>query len=404
MPFSRPDPFLPGRHRALVVLRFLLNTTEETDRIWPNPTTPCYLTNYNRSAETGEIFGLVLRVLAVVGLLLVTGCARPSDPNDGSEDGVISGSTMGTYYRVAIESPGSEIPFSQIADEIEALLADINRQMSTYDPDSEISRFNQSDSLDWFPVSPNTAHVVEKSLAISRQTGGAFDVTVGPLVNLWGFGPAGRRDTIPSAREIEEARNRVGFAHLEARSSPPAIKKGIGELYVDLSAIAKGFAVDQISDYLSSIGMGTYLVDIGGELRARGTKADSTPWRVAIERPQLNRGSVQRIVSLSEGAIATSGDYRNFFEIDGVRYSHEIDPVKARPITHSVASVTVLTNDCTMADAWSTALMILGPDAGYQLALQEQLAALFIVKSGHTFIEKATPLFPNRVRNSDVIN
>ena len=347
---------------------------------------------------------VILRALALAGLLLATGCAPPSNPARGTEEGMISGSTMGTYYRVAIEIPGSEISNGQIADEIEALLAEINRQMSTYDPESEISRFNQSESLEWFPVSPNTAHVVQKSLYFSRKTGGAFDVTVGPLVNLWGFGPAGRLAVIPSAREIEEARSWVGFAHLETRISPPAIKKRIAELYVDLSAIAKGFAVDQISEYLSSIGMGNHLVDIGGELRARGKKADGTPWRVAIEQPQADGGSVQRIVNLSDGAIATSGDYRNFFEVDGVRFSHEIDPVTARPITHSLASVTILTNNCTMADAWSTALMILGPDAGYDLASEEQLAALFIVKSGDSFKENATPLFPNRVRKSNATN
>ena len=347
---------------------------------------------------------VILRALALAGLLLPAGCTPPSDPAHGSDEGVISGATMGTYYRVAVERPGSEASFDQIADEIEILLGEINRQMSTYDPESEISRFNRSASLDWFPVSPNTAHVVQESLHLSRKTGGAFDVTVGPLVNLWGFGPAGRRAAIPSAREIEEARSRVGFAHLEARSSPPAIRKGIAELYVDLSAIAKGFAVDQISEYLSSIGIGNHLVDIGGELRARGRKGDGTPWRVAIEQPRADGGTVQRIVNLSDAAIATSGDYRNFFEVDGVRFSHEIDPVAARPVTHSLASATVLTNNCTMADAWSTALMILGPRAGYDLAIEERLAALFIVKSGGTFTEKATPLFPSRVGKGDATN
>lgn len=328
-------------------------------------------------------------------LCLAYGCGRAPDPTDGIKDGLISGSTMGTYYRIAIESPRSEKPFEQISDEIEALLTEINRQMSTYDPQSEISRFNRSVSLQWFPVSRNTAHLVEKSLEISRNTAGAFDITIGPLVNLWGFGSEGARQSLPTIQEIKRARIQVGFALLETRSFPPAIKKAIGELYIDLSAIAKGFAVDQISEYLSSIGMENHLVDIGGELRSRGTRADGSPWRVAIEKPQVDGRSIHRIVSLSDAAIATSGDYRNFFEVDGVRYSHEIDPITAWPITHALASVTVLAEDCTMADAWSTALMILGPDEGYEMAIEEQLAALFIVTSGEAFIEKTTPLFPN---------
>ena len=321
------------------------------------------------------------------------GCAGSTETEAPEEVSVVSGSTMGTYYRVSLASIPAQVSLPDLKVDIDGLLTEINAQMSTYLPDSELSRFNKFAETDWFPVSLETALVVIEGLRIYELSGGVFDITVGPLVNLWGFGPGGGRDGVPAESEIEEAKRNVGSVHLEARPSPPALRKDVTGLYVDLSAIAKGFAVDRIADFLDSRGIRGFLVDIGGEFRAKGRKSDGSFWKVAIEKPVIGERAVQRILHLTDRAVATSGDYRNYFEIDGLRYSHEINPVSGKPVAHRLASVTVLDDTCMRADALATALMVLGPDGGYELALKEKIAALFIVKGEKGFHEKMTPLF-----------
>jgi thiamine biosynthesis lipoprotein len=218
-------------------------------------------------------------------------------------------------------------------------------------------------------------------------------VTVGPLVNLWGFGPGRGEDRVPSATEVEEARARVGYARLEVRDPPPAVRKAIPDLYVDLSAIAKGYGVDRVSEYLESQGVGRYLVEVGGEVRGRGRNARGTPWKVAVERPAEGERAAYAVVEVDGVGVATSGDYRNFFEKDGRRYSHTIDPATGRPVTHALASVTVVSDTCMTADALATGLNVLGPEAGYALAEREGIAALFIVREGQGFARRATAAF-----------
>ncbi len=334
----------------------------------------------------------VYRALILCSVFLF-GCTESSQTETPEDVSVVSGSTMGTYYRVSLASIPAHVSLLDLKADIDGLLTEINAQMSTYLPDSELSRFNKFAETDWFPVSFETALVVIEGLRIYELSGGAFDITVGPLVNLWGFGPGGGRDDVPAEDEIEEAKRHVGSVHLEARSSPPALRKDVTGLYVDLSAIAKGFAVDRIADFLDSRGIRGFLVDIGGEFRAKGRKSDGSFWIVAIEKPVIGKRAVQRILHLTDRAVATSGDYRNYFEIDGLRYSHEINPVSGKPVAHRLASVTVLDDTCMKADALATALMVLGPDRGYELALREKIAALFIVKGEKGFHEKMTPLF-----------
>jgi thiamine biosynthesis lipoprotein len=286
-----------------------------------------------------------------------------------------------------------------LQQQVDLRLAAINLEMSTYLPDSEISRFNRYTDDDWFAVSAETAMVVAAGLEVSRDTQGAFDVTVGPLVNLWGFGPEGRVGEMPTDEAIAECQARVGHARLEVRQMPPALRKRRADVYVDLSAIAKGFAVDEVAKLLDRHAVRSYLVEIGGEVRTRGRKPDGGGWRIGIERPVAGVRQLDCVVELDDCALATSGDYRNFFERDGRRYSHEIDPRTGRPVDHDLISVSVLADDCLTADAWATALLVLGPDAALTTARQLGLEVLCMVRSGDGWTEQATPGFAARIRS-----
>lgn len=310
----------------------------------------------------------------------------------------LNGATMGTTYSVKFRELPENMTATQVKAALDKMLVEINRQMSTFDPQSELSRFNSNPSTDWVPVSPELLFVVREAQRISEMTGGAFDITVGPLVNLWGFGPTFTNDAIPSQQAIAEAQERVGYRHLQIREEPPALKKDRANMYVDLSAIAKGYAVDRLADYLESLGMDDYMVEIGGELRVKGLNAQGVPWRIAIEKPTPGQRSVERILHLKHEGIATSGDYRNFFERDGQRYSHEIDPKTGQPIRHELASVTVIDPSTTTADALATGLIVMGPTRGFELAERQGLAVLFITIHDGAFEEKGTTAFaPYRV-------
>ena len=332
-----------------------------------------------------------------IALCLVVFCVayQHAAPNDPQAPAVFSGPTMGTRYTVKVVDPPDSVDLQTLKEQIRQKLHRIDDLMSTYRPDSEISRLNRWDRDQWFAVSPQTAAVIQEAVQIGHLTEGAFDVTVGPLVSLWNFGPEqGPRDDVPSPEKIDAASSRVGFHHLEVRLSPPAVRKKRTDLYIDLSGIAKGFAVDQVAEYLERCGVQNYLVEVGGELRAKGHNARGNPWQIAVESPLAGVRAIQRIVALEDVGMATSGDYRNYFERDGVRYSHIIDPRSAAPVSHRLASVTVLASSCMRADALATALMVLGPDAGYELALQEGTQAIFVVNGGTGFVEKVTPNFP----------
>ncbi len=305
----------------------------------------------------------------------------------------LTGTTMGTRFSVKI--PADEhVPDAELLQrDIDALLADIEGTMSTYIIDSELSLFNISESTEWQQASKEFCLCVEESLAISAMTGGAFDITVGPLVNLWGFGPDGAMLEPPSDELIAAARTRVGFKNLHADCTKPAVRKDLAGLYIDLSAYAKGYAVDRLAELLDERGIDNYLVEIGGEIKVRGRNADGERWAVAIEEPLDEERRVHTIVRLTDRAIATSGDYRNFFEFEGRRYSHEIDTRSGRPVTHSLASVSVIADAAAYADGMATALMVLGPEEGLALATSQNIAALFLVRTASGFTEHATPAF-----------
>ena len=304
-----------------------------------------------------------------------------------------NGLTMGTTYSVKLVSMPAGLDAQGLQDGIESRLDAVNARMSTYLETSELSRFNNSDSTDWQEASAELVKVLQNALRIGELSDGAFDVTVGPLVNLWGFGPRASDAAIPSDAAIQEALGKVGYRSLHVRSEPPAIKKDRGDLYVDLSSIAKGYAVDTVADYLDTVGLENYLVEVGGEIRARGHNASGLAWRIGIERPAPGTRAVHTVVNLHDVAVATSGDYRNYFEKAGHRYSHAFDPRTGRPVTHDLASVTVISGTAMHADGMATTLMILGPDAGYQLAEREALAALFVVRVEDRFVDRSTPAF-----------
>ena len=305
---------------------------------------------------------------------------------------VITGATMGTSYSVKVPGLPAAVDRDALEYEIAGILEAVNAQMSTYRPESELSRFNAAGAAAPVMVSADTLAVVETALDVARLAGGAFDPTVGPLVELWGFGPDGRRP-VPSASRIADALAATGYGHIYPTAAPPALDKGRDGIRLDLSGIAKGFGVDRVAEHLERRGVAYYLVEIGGELRGRGYSPRGDQWRVGIERPVAAERSVQRVVRLGGQALATSGDYRIFFEQDGARFSHLIDPRDGRPVDHGLASVTVIASSAMRADALSTALMVLGPDAGLELARREKIAAFFIAKAGGGFSEIATPGF-----------
>ncbi len=328
-------------------------------------------------------------------------CSKPSPSAPVDHSTTLSGLTMGTYYRVTVASLRSSLEEGELKADIEILLDKINSQMSTYISDSELSRFNNYKNTDWFPVSVETAMVVSEGLKIHRLTEGAFDITVGPLVNLWGFGPPGGKNEIPSPDNINNALMKVGSRHLESRLSPPALKKDLIDLYVDLSGIAKGFGVDSIANFLETLGITNYIVDIGGEIKTSGRKNNETLWNIAIESPIIDNKAIHKFITLKDQSIATSGDYRNYFVKDGKRYSHEINPRTGQPIQHRLASVTVLDTSCMQADALATALIVLGPEEGFQLAEKENIAALFIIKEENGFLEKETSHFKSEHQDKE---
>ncbi len=328
----------------------------------------------------------------LIGCLLLVSCRQEPPP---APVVTLTGPTMGTEYHVKISRMPVGVEAEGLHADIKGILQRINDRMSTYQDDSELSRFNREQRTDWFSVSAETVLVVQEALRVSRLTDGAFDVTVGPLVNLWSFGSGPRTQNVPAESAIRAALQSVGHHRIQTRTSPPAIKKARPDMQVDLSAIAKGYAVDQVAERLASAGITNYLVEIGGELRVQGRKAPETPWAVGIEQPTPGQRAVKRVVHLENQALATSGDYRNYFEQNGKRYSHTINPRTGKPITHTLASVSVLHPSCMRADALATGFMVLGPEAAYDLAVREDVAAYFIIRSPEGFQEKSTPALRN---------
>ena len=316
-----------------------------------------------------------LSISSLLLLALTCGCQQ----GETSDRLLLSGQTMGTTWSLNMVSGSPGTDSAVLKQLLQARLDQINGLMSTYDPESELSRFNNLASTDWYPVSEDTARVIEVSQEISALSGGAFDISIGPLVELWGFGAAERREKIPTEEQISNNLARVGYNNIHLRRRPTAIRKQIPGLQIDLSAVAKGYAVDALAKILEQQGVNNYLLEIGGELKISGHRGDDRPWQIAIEKPLEDLRDVAAIFPLTNTALATSGNYRNFYVEEGQRYSHTIDPVSGKPIRHRLASVTVLARSCARADALATALMVLGEEKGRQFCEKNQIAAYLLI-------------------------
>jgi len=333
-----------------------------------------------------QLFCLLTSILLLV---LTSGCQKEHP----SEIIRLSGRTMGTTWSVALRPAPGGTDTAILQQRLQQRLDQINGLMSTYDPASELSRFNSWAGTGWFDLSPETARVIDLSLKISRLTGGAFDVSVGPLVELWGFGPTPRGENLPSRQQVEAALARVGYQNISLRLDPAAVSKQIPELHIDLSAIAKGYAVDALAEQLRQQGISNFLVEIGGEMQLAGQREDNSPWRIAIEKPLEDRREVATVFQLTDTALATSGDYRNFYVENGQRFSHTLDPATGMPVRNRLASVTVVDQSCARADALATALMVMGEDRGRMFCETHQIAAYFFIHEGTTLSTYASPAF-----------
>lgn len=332
-------------------------------------------------------------IAALAAAPLLAGCSAPPRLR------TFSGLTMAGTYTVKVAGAGrmSAAAAHALAQELFAAVDAVDRGMSAYRADSELSGVNRHAADTPLALSPALAEVLDKAQSVSAASGGAFDVTVGPLVNAWGFGPderARRRIRLPGPDELARLRERVNWRSLALDERAGTLAKARPDAYADLSGIAQGYGADRIASVLEARGFGDYMVDVSGEVRARGVNAAGVPWRIGIERPDGGASALQYVVPLANRALATSGDYRNYFERDGRRYSHEIDPATGAPVAHRLASVSVVHADCALADAWATALFVLGAERGREAALAHALPAYFIARvADGTLAETMTPAF-----------
>lgn len=309
----------------------------------------------------------------------------------------LHGKTMGTTWSVKYLRPAA-VDADRLALDLQHELDVVVAQMSTWQADSDLGRYNRAPAETWQSLPAEFYTVLEHALQLARDTDGAYDPTVGALVELWGFGPARREREPPSDEAIAAARAQVGWQRVRLDPVGRRVWQP-GGIQLDLSSIAKGFGVDQVARRLDAAGVSSYLVEVGGELRGRGRRPDGRPWLVAIERPDAAAGAVQRldeverVLSLDDRALATSGDYRHVFEDRGTVYSHHLDPRSGRPVTHRLASVTVAAREAVDADPLGTTIMVLGPEAGMAYAVEHALAVLLIVRTDDGLEERLSPAF-----------
>ena len=327
-------------------------------------------------------------VTLVIYLVLLTGITS-CEPSNRPQEIRLQGKTMGTQYHINIplvpQNIASKLNQKQLQAEIDTRLQTINQEMSTYIPDSTISHFNHSHSLDLFPVSDTFLQLIHTAQTISLESKGAFDISVMPLVNLWGFGTT-KESNFPTQAEINTQLKKMGYQLLHTQQQPPAIQKKHPELMIDLSAIAKGYAVDELAELLRKKGLKNFLVEIGGEIRVQGRNKQDQLWKIAIEKPNMLNRAIQQGLKLDDIAVATSGDYRNYYEKKGIRYSHTINPKTGKPISHKLASVTVLHKSTMIADAQATTIMVLGEKKGRNYAQQHGLEVYMIFREKGTFL------------------
>lgn len=327
--------------------------------------------------------------------VLFSGCDSATTPaTPASTATVLDGKTMGTFWRVSVIGV-DEAKAQALRAKVQAQLDADDRLLSTWKNDSALMRFNHATDTRPWPVSEAMADIVTLSLRIGAKTHGAMDITVGPLVNLWGFGPDKQPVATPDAQAIAVAKARTGLQHLQVinQSGRQFLQKDIPDLFVDLSTVGEGYAADHLARLMEQEGISRYLVSVGGALVSRGMNGEGKPWRVAIQKPTDQENAVQAIVDINGHGISTSGSYRNYYELDGKRISHVIDPQTGQPITHKLVSVTVIAPTALEADGWDTGLMVLGPEKAQQVVREQGLAVYMIVKEGEGFKTWMSPQF-----------
>lgn len=323
-------------------------------------------------------------VIAVALAAALTGCLFQEKVES------FAGLTMGSTYSVKYVTHASAPDREQLKQETESILQRIDKELSTYRSDSDIAAFNALPAGQCMAMPESVRELVLAGQQLSEESEGRFDLTIGPLLDLWGFGAKGRQAEVPSEADIARVRQSVGYRHL--RVEDDRLCKD-APVHVNFNSIAAGYAVDLISQQLEMLGVESYLVEITGELRAKGLKPGNEPWRIAIEAPKVEERIAHQVVELDGHGVSTSGDYRNYFERDGRRYSHTLDPATGAPIEHALASVTVIDPSTLRADGLSTLLMVLGPERGLEFAEERDIAALFIIHEEQEFITKSTTAF-----------
>jgi len=326
-------------------------------------------------------------------LIVVLGMSLAACGDSRLPEYELSGNAMGTTFNITLIDPAEDVADEALQSRIAESLERIDKLASTWKSDSQLSLLNAERTTEWVAVSNELCVALESALEIGRLSEGAFDITVGPLVNLWGFGPDGMVTSPPSDEALASAMESVGYELLDTRCEQPAVRKAHADLYVDLSGWAKGLAVDEVATLLDREGLTDYLVEIGGELRVRGHNAAGEKWAIAVEAPSTLQRKPHSVLRVTDTSVATSGDYRNYFEHEGAHYSHTIDARTGRPVAHDLTAVTVVSESAAFADAMATALLVLGPDAGPRLATNQQIAGYFLVRNAMGIEELTTPEF-----------
>lgn len=326
----------------------------------------------------GRLFGLVTLIV------VLSACGN----GDSMES--FGGPTMGSTYSIKYVRRAGLPAAADVRVEVEKILADIDRQLSTYRSDSDIERFNDLPANRCQKMPASILKLIRVGEQLSEQSEGSYDLTVEPLLNLWGFGPQGREEKVPAEQALAQARQRVGYQHLRIEGDQLCKDAAVE---VDFNSIAAGYAVDTIAARLEALGIHDYLAEATGELKAAGKKLDGSSWRIALEEPRDDQQVAERIVAVDGFGLSTSGDYRNYFEQGGRRYSHTFDARTGAPVSNTLASVTVIHPSALMADCLSTLLLILGPEHGWDYAEKHDIGAFFVIRADTGFVTRTSHAF-----------
>lgn len=327
-------------------------------------------------------------------VLLMAGCSENDRPLESPVR--FEGNIFGSFYQVTIRDPLTLGQSQALEEGFLAELESVDQAMSTYRDDAELIAFNEAPLDEWQPLSNELIEVLAISQSVAEASHGAFDITIGDVVNLWSFGPGARPETVPSDEALAEQLAKVGFDAVEIDTQAMQARR-TRDVFVDLSGVAKGHATDRVAAFLDQQGIEHYLVNLGGDLIAKGQRdtEEQTPWRIGIEVPEDGQQRAQHIIPLENMSVATSGDYRNYFEVDGERFSHTIDPRTGQPVAHRLVSVSVFHPSNAWADAWATALMVVGEDEAMQIAVDNNLKVLLLIRNGEAWQSLASLEFVN---------